>query len=72
MTGLAAKKRYDAKGDKESEKVKEPPAEYIAASKIRISYPKAYLATDEEVEDYADKLRAEYLKTIMNGKRISL
>ena len=72
MTELAAKKRYDEKDDKEPDKVKEPPAEYIAATKIRVSYPKAYLATDEEVTDYADKLKAEYLKTIKNGKRISL
>ncbi|MDP8246734.1 MAG: BREX system P-loop protein BrxC [Candidatus Tritonobacter lacicola] len=65
MTQLANPKTDD-------DEVKDPVSEYIAATKIRIDYPKACLETREDVEDYIGRLKEEYERTIQEGKRISL
>lgn len=52
--------------------MKEPPAEYVAASRIKVSFPKPYLTSEEDVEAYVDALRRAYLEKVAENKRISV
>lgn len=44
----------------------------ITSRNIHVSYSKAYLSSKEDVEDYIDSLKAQYIKEIENGKQILL
>jgi hypothetical protein len=39
---------------------------------LRIDYPKAWLADENDVEAYLEKMREALLKEIKNGKRIQI
>jgi hypothetical protein len=59
--------------------VREPPSsgpaygpEYVAATSLRVAYPKAYLADEQDVDDYLGTTRETWIKLIRAGKRISI
>ena len=52
--------------------VNEPKVEYISTRKIRVSFEKAWLANESEVDQYLQKLREALLKEIEQGKRIQI
>ena len=52
--------------------VSEPGVEYISTRKIRVSFDKAWLANESEVDQYLQKLREALLKEIEEGKRIQI
>jgi energy-coupling factor transporter ATP-binding protein EcfA2 len=52
--------------------VEEPKTEYIPLRQVRVSFEKPYLRTEEDVLNYIEKLKAEYLKLIQDNKGISL
>ena len=58
-------------GDDESQ-VREPEVEYISTRNIRVSFDKAWLANEAEVDQYLQKLREAMLKEIEEGKRIQI
>ena len=58
-------------GDDES-RVREPEVEYISTRSIRVSFDKAWLANEAEVDKYLQKLREALLKEIEEGKRIQI
>ncbi|MCB9053313.1 MAG: BREX system P-loop protein BrxC [Lewinellaceae bacterium] len=45
---------------------------YVPVRKIRVGFKKPYLRTEEDVLEYLDKLKEEYLKLIREDKGISL
>lgn len=49
-----------------------PPTEYILNKKININFSKAWIASEEDLEQYINKLREAYLKEIRAGKRINI
>jgi len=44
--------------------------EYISTKKINVDYKKAWLESEEDIENYIEKIREAYLKEIKSGKRI--
>ena len=59
--------------------VGEPPSapqmhdpEYVAATSLRVSYPKPFLADEQDVDDYLGSVRETWIKQIRAGKRISI
>ena len=52
--------------------VAEPKVEYISTRKISVSFDKAWLASDTDVDEYLQKLREALLKEINEGKRIQI
>ena len=52
--------------------VSEPKVEYIPVRKVKVSFKKPYLRTEEEVNEYVEKLREEFLQLIKENKGISL
>ena len=44
----------------------------IPARDIKIAYPRPWLATQAELDDYLDKLRAAWLKEIQAGNRVGI
>jgi energy-coupling factor transporter ATP-binding protein EcfA2 len=48
----------------------QPPTEYVAASELRVTYAKAFLADELDVDAYLDNLRATLIAEIRAGKRI--
>lgn len=62
-----------ATSDADSEpKVAEPQVEYISTRKISVSFDKAWLASEDDVDQYLQKLREAMLKNIQKGKRIQI
>ena len=53
-------------------KVTEPPVEYTSSKSIQVDYDKAWLADEEDVELYLEKMREALLKEIKEGKRIQI
>lgn len=49
-----------------------PQTEYILNKKININFSKAWIASEEDLEQYINKLREAYLKEIRAGKRINI
>lgn len=52
--------------------VAEPEIEYISTRKIRVSFDKAWLASETDVDQYLTKFREALLKEIEVGKRIQV
>ena len=52
--------------------VAEPKVEYISTRRIKVSYDKAWLADETDVDEYLKKLREALLKEIEEGKRIQV
>jgi hypothetical protein len=50
----------------------QPPTEYIAASELRVTYTKPYLADEADVDAYLNNLRATLIAEIRAGKRITV
>ena len=61
----------DSQPDKVSEERKEE-SKVIQKGQITVNYDKALLSSKEDVEDYIDNLKAQYIKEIENGKQILL
>jgi len=53
-------------------KVGEEKVEYISTRKINVSFDKAWLASDTDVDEYLEKLREALLVEIQKGKRIQI
>lgn len=51
---------------------KTPPVEYVRRSQIQVGYSKNELKTVDDVNEYTDQLKDEYLKIIKQNKRILL
>jgi hypothetical protein len=45
---------------------------YVAATTLRVTYPKAYLADAQDVDSYLDSLRQKLMVEIQAGKRITI
>jgi hypothetical protein len=54
----------------EEGRVAEP--KLIPARDIKVAYPRPWLATPTELDDYLDKLRAAWLKEIQAGNRVGI
>src|SRR5262249_18743206 len=53
--------------------VKEPPPPtYVAASTLHVTYAKAFLANEDDVDAYLATLRARLVAEIQAGRRISV
>ena len=52
--------------------VGEPKVEYISSKSITVEYDKAWLANEEDVEDYVEKYKEALLKEIKSGKRVQI
>lgn len=48
------------------------PAEYVAAAQLRVAWPGAYLAEEQDVDRYVDELRKLLLAEIRKGKRVTV
>jgi hypothetical protein len=51
---------------------KDPPFQYISRSALPVSFTKAYLADEADVDDYLGQLKAAMLTAIQDGKRIQI
>lgn len=52
--------------------VKEPSIEYVNSRQLRISYDKAWVASESDVDRYLESLRKAMLEEISKGKRIQI
>ena len=60
-------------GSSTQEKVKEPsPPEYVSSSEVIVSFEKAWLADEADIDQYLQSLRDALLEEIRNGKRIQI
>lgn len=59
-------------GDDTSPKVREPKIEYEHLRQVRVSYDKAWLADETDVDHYLETLREALLEEIRKGKRIQI
>ncbi len=59
-------------GGEPEPKVAEPQIEYISTRKISVTFDKAWLADESDVDDYLQKLREALLEEIAAGKRIQI
>ena len=48
------------------------PREYIAAAELRVAWPGAYLAEEQDVDRYIGELRKLLLAEIRKGKRVTV
>ena len=55
-----------------STRVAEPTVEYISTRKISVSFDKAWLANEADVDHYLESLREAFLEEIRKGKRIQI
>lgn len=49
-----------------------PPVEYVGARNISISFPKAVIESQQDIEDYLAAVRAAYAAELQKNKRITL
>ena len=49
-----------------------PKIEYIASRNITIPYTKAWLETEEDIDNYVKKIREAFLQEVKKGKRINI
>ena len=62
-------------GDADDESLKaiiEPPVEWVTRNALRVSYDKAWLADEQDVEGYLAALRRSLLEAIRAGKRVQV
>ena len=52
--------------------IQEPRIEYVPSRSVRVSFNKAWLADESDVERYLDSMREALLAEIRNGKRIQI
>ncbi|MCY4495634.1 MAG: hypothetical protein OXB92_17460, partial [Acidimicrobiaceae bacterium] len=50
----------------------EPHIEYVSSRSVKVSFDKAWLADETDVERYLESMRAALLDEIRNGKRINI
>jgi len=77
MVAMATPKLPLSDGDDDSAnsqqvQVNEPKIAYIHSRQVRISYDKAWLADERDVERYLESMRDALLKEIRKGKRIQI
>ncbi|HHU0122244.1 TPA: BREX system P-loop protein BrxC [Legionella pneumophila] len=61
------------KGENPSPTVKqEPQIEYVSSREVKISFDKAWLADESDVDSYLESMRESLLKEIRKGKRIQI
>ena len=74
MVDMAYRKPASAPNvDGESDaKVPEPKIEYVHAKQLQISYDRAWLSNETDVDEYLQKLREALLEEIAAGKRIQI
>jgi hypothetical protein len=46
--------------------------EYVAASALRVTYAKPYLANEQDIDAYLDTLRETLIAEIRAGKRVTV
>ena len=62
----------DDSGSGEPDQVKEPKIEYVHSRQVRVTYDKAWLASEEDVDRYVESLRAGLLDEVRKGKRVQI
>lgn len=76
MVELASPKPKETPGSQPSDdrppEVDEPIPEYVQARKIRVPYDKAWLASEEDLDNYLKVLRQQLLNELVQGKRIQV
>lgn len=77
MVEMAAPKSTESgelssSGSSKDRQVKEPRIEYVNSRQLRVSYDKAWLANEADVDRYLDSLRKAMLEEISKGKRIQI
>lgn len=74
MVAMAKPKTPDdgEAGRERDDRVTEPRVEYVPARKIKVSYDKAWLANETDVERYLESLRKALLAEIGQGKRVQV
>ena len=74
MVEMAAPKTefVETTAEKSEPQGTEPKVEYISMRKIRVSFDKAWLADEADVDQYLQQLREALLKEIHKGKRIQI
>lgn len=73
VTSLATPKTEPTTtSDGGASKVAEPKVEYTDSKSLNINYTKAWLADEDDVNSYLEKMREALLKEINNGKRIQV
>lgn len=59
-------------GNQQPGDVAEPQTEYVLSRTIEVSYEKAWLANEEDLDSYLEALREAFLSEISQGKRIQI
>ena len=62
----------DDSGSGEPDQIKEPKIEYVHSRQVRVTYDKAWLASEEDVDRYVESLRAGLLDEVRKGKRVQI
>ncbi len=52
--------------------IQEPHIEYVPSRSVRVSFNKAWLADESDVDSYLESMREALLAEIRNGKRIQI
>ena len=61
-----------AGNEQTTNQVKEPRPEYVAARKLRVPFDKALLTSEDDVDQYLEKLRVVLMVEVAAGKRIQI
>ncbi|MCU0485175.1 MAG: BREX system P-loop protein BrxC [Anaerolineales bacterium] len=61
-----------ARSNNEPEKPIKKPVEYVSSQSLKVDFDAAYLATEQDVADYLERLKAAMLEAIRSGKRIQI
>ncbi len=72
VTSLAAPKVDTPPSGGGASGVAEPKVEYTSSKSLTIDYSKAWLADEDDVDSYLEKMREALLKEINDGKRIQV
>ena len=62
----------DDSGSGEPDQVKEPKIEYVHSRQVRVTYDKAWLASENDVDQYVESMREALLEEIKKGKRVQI
>ncbi len=72
MFDLLAPKPKPGGEEQTPNQVNEPRPEYIAARKLRVPFDKALLTSEDDVDQYLEKLRAVLMAQVNAGKRVQI
>jgi maltooligosyltrehalose synthase len=61
-----------ANQDSTTGKVQEPAFKYIRSADVKTAFTKSELQTEEDVNEYIDKLKLAMLEKVRDNKRITL